>query len=112
MSETVASPKIIEENIGNKVPFTIEENWLNINDEFNINLAKKEKDTDVDIIITKDMYGNYINGKSGCAYVMIVRVPARLYTKELVSEVDGTEQYRKVPVPFDMSRVILRLWAI
>lgn len=112
MSETVASPKIIEENIGNKVPFTIEDTWLNINDEFIINLAKKEKDTDVDIIITKDMYGNYINGKSGCAYVMIIRVPARLYAKELVSEVDGTEQYRKVAVPFDMSRVILRLWAI
>ena len=44
MSKTIASPKIVEENIGEKVPFTIEnDTWININDEFNINLAKKKE---------------------------------------------------------------------
>lgn len=113
MSETTASPKIVEENIGEKVPFTIEnESWININDEFNINLAKKERDADVDIIITKDHYGNYINGKAGCAYVMVIHIPARMYTKNLTSETDGVESYSKVAIPFDMSRVVIRLWAI
>ena len=99
--------KVIQKNEGPKIDYEI--NWAKItfDDDLTINLAKRQDDFDVHIDVCYDRDGNLVIGTAaGRAYVAEIDIPAREYTKP------ETEEEQPEPVPLDMEKVTLSLWAI
>jgi hypothetical protein len=98
IDEKTAGPKIPYEVIGTKIIF---------DDDLMLNLAKRQDDEPVHIFIcynrTKDLVIGY---EHGWRYVAEIDIPEREYT-EPESEDDPRE-----PLPLDMDKVKLTLWAI
>jgi hypothetical protein len=94
--------QVVEKNIGEKVEYTVDDNRLFLRGELILDLAKYERDFPVHIDICENEFGMLTMGISR-KYVAQIDIPAREY--DYIT--DGAD-----PVPFDMKRVTLTLWAI
>ena len=91
---------IIEKNEGKKVAYEVTGNKITFgDDEITLNLAKYERDEEVQVDICRDDENILIAGPS-TFFVANVIIPARKYTEE------------HEPVPFSMENVTLVLWAL
>lgn len=118
MSESIT---VIEINKGDKVDYTIAGNVIDFRDgELTLNLAKNQKDYDRYIDISEDESGALTMGKTKWRYLAQIFIPARTSTLVQTSDTTNstpdaqTEQvtYTKTTLSFDISTVVLRLWAI
>ena len=99
---------IIEINEGKKIEYEITGKKICFDDDLTINLAKREEDAPVHIDVCYDADGDLVIGAAaGRAYVAQIDIPARSYTEE-----GEGEEVTLVPVPLDMDKVTLTLWAI
>lgn len=91
---------IIEKNEGKKVAYEVTGNKITFgDDEITLNLAKYERDEEVQVDICRDDDNILIAGPS-IFFVANVIIPARKYTEE------------NEPIPFSMDDVTLVLWAL
>lgn len=123
---------VIEMNEGPKIEYEVTGNKITFDDDLTLNLAKREEDDHVEIDICSDSDGNLVIGSAaGRAYVAQIAIPAREYEEE-EEEIDPDEdapednsadsdgepltakETRTVrkPVPFNIDRVTLALWAV
>lgn len=104
--------KVIEKNEGPKVEYSqMGENLLSFRDELFINLARFERDFDVNVDICENEF-NMLTMGLGRRYVAQIHIPAREYKEIEITEGTGEEETKLEPVPFDMEKVTLTLWAI
>lgn len=115
---------IIEKNEGTKIFYEEVGNKICFDDDLTINLAKREEDHAVHIDICYDKTGELVIGAAaGRSYVAEIDIPQREYTHPEADEIaaaesteDGaalnTNSVPSEPVPFDMGKVTLTLWAI
>jgi hypothetical protein len=105
---------IANKNEGEKIPYEQNGNKVCFDDDLTINLAKREEDEAVHIDICYDGDGALVVGAAaGRRYVAEIDIPAREYT-ETEEETEEGEQTktRRDPVPLDMDKVTLTLWAV
>lgn len=111
--------KVIEVNVGEKIPYTTSGTKITFDDELMLNLAKLERDFDVNVDICIDKYGMIVTGL-GVKYAAQIEIPARQYTEKEIDNPDydpddeNSQQTIMVPepVPFSMNNVTLKLYAI
>lgn len=103
---------VVEKNEGPKIPYAVKTSKITFDDEIMLNLDKYERDCDVHIDICFDMYGSLVIGAvTGSAYVAEIDIPARRYTDPVYDD-EGEEVTPPQPIPLDMNKVTLTLWAI
>jgi hypothetical protein len=107
---------IVEKNQGTKIPYEITGNKIAFNDEIMVNVEKYERDDANHIDICRDAYGNLVTGVipgTAEAYIAQIDIPAREYDY-IADGVDDNGNPREVPVPvpFDMNKCTLTLWAL
>jgi hypothetical protein len=103
---------VVEKNEGEKIPYEVSGTKICFDDDLTINLAKREEDWSVHIDVCSDKDGALVIGAAaGRAYVAEIDIPAREYEEKTVN-IDGEEQVTNTPVPLDMDKVTLTLWAI
>ena len=105
---------IVNKNEGTKIPYEQMGNKICFDDDLTINLAKREEDDAVHIDVCFDADDTLVVGAAaGRRYVAEIDIPAREYV-EVEEEAEGEEhsKTRRDPVPFDMDKVTLTLWAI
>ena len=99
---------IIHKNEGQKIEYDVTGKKICFDDDLTINLAKREEDDPVHIDVCYDEDGDLVIGAAaGRAYVAQIDIPARSY----IEQGEGEDQ-TLVPVPLDMDKVTLTLWAI
>jgi len=114
---------IVEKNEGTKIPYEEIGNKICFDDDLTINLAKREEDHAVHIDICYDKQGELVIGAAaGRSYVAEIDIPQREYTQPEAEETTEAEDVEggmthanstpSEPVPFDMDKVTLTLWAI
>ena len=54
--------KVVEVNVGEKIPYTVSKTKVTFNDELMLNLAKLERDFDVSVDICIDKFGMLVTG--------------------------------------------------
>ncbi len=107
---------IVEKNEGQKIDYEIQntatKKKITFDDDLTINLIKREEDWAVHIDVCFDADGNLVLGTAaGRAYVAEIDIPAREYTE--VPDPEGEEGATKLePVPLDLDKVTLSLWAV
>lgn len=116
--------KVIEINEGSKIPYEVSKAKICFDDDLTINLAKRQEDWPVHIDILTDGDGVLVTGaESGNYYVAQIDIPAREYkepeaTEEAATVEEGGEQAgttdapQPEPLPLDMEKVTLTLWAL
>lgn len=98
--------KIVEKNQGPKIAYSTYGTKLTLNEEMTLDLAKYERDFEVNIDICRNNVGFLTFGISE-RYVAQINIPQRQYT------VSGTgEEQTQVAVPLDMKNVTLTLWSV
>ena len=98
---------IIEKNVGPKIPSEVVGTKIIFDDDLMLNLKKREDDEPVHIDICYNTAHQLITGTQDArAYVAEIDIPAREYI-EPAGEDEAPE-----PVPFDIDKVTLTLWAI
>ena len=107
---------IVEKNVGTKIVYevtdTSKKKAICFDDDLTINLAKREQDWPVHIDICYDGDGELVIGTAaGRAYVAEIDIPAREYIYPEPEE-EGGETDPPTPVPLDLDKVTLSLWAI
>ena len=110
---------VIDMNEGNKITYFVDGTKINFNDELILNLAKYEQDEVICIDICSDKNGNLSNGLAN-KYVAQIEIPKREYVSTQSDNPDYNEEDEtskkliemKEPIPFDIEKVTLRLWAI
>ena len=102
---------IVEKNEGSKIPYEVIGTKVCFDDDLTINLKKRQEDWPVHIDVCFDADGCLVIGcAAGRAYVAELDIPAREYEE---GEPDGEgDAVPVVPVPLDMDKVTLSLWAI
>lgn len=102
---------VIEKNVGAKIDYEVTGQKICFDDDLTINLKKREEDWAVHIDVCFDADGNLVVGTAaGRAYVAEIDIPAREYIyPELV---EGEDPEPPTPVPLDMDKVTLSLWAV
>ncbi len=104
--------QVVEKNIGGKVEYAVDDNRLSLRGELILDLAKYERDFPVHIDICENEFGMLTMGISR-KYVTQIDIPAREYDYIADgADADGNPKEVPMPVPFDMKRVTLTLWAI
>lgn len=105
---------VVEKNKGKKLSYSVSGNKLTLNDELMLNLEKYERDYDNHIDVCRDIYGNFIVGVIPGAerYVAQIDIPARTYEQPYRLSGDEEEDSEMIPVPFDVKRCTLTLWAL
>jgi len=107
--------KVIEKSVGPKIYYSVNGTKLNLNDELILDLAKYERDFDVNIDICQNEFNMLVMGL-GRRYIAQVDIPARQYVEVEIENGDGPEgegeSIRLEPVPFSMDNVTLTLWEI
>ena len=103
---------VIEKNEGAKIPYSVSKTKITFDDDLTINLAKREQDWPVHIDICHDADNELVIGAAaGRSYVAEIDIPAREYAP--VEEGENMEEGGACePIPLDMSKVTLTLWAI
>lgn len=113
--------KVIEMNEGPKIEYEVTGNKICFDDDLTINLAKREQDDPVEIDVCSDADGDLVIGSAaGRAYVAQIAIPAREYEDveveverdENADEDAPTTRTEHRPVPFDIDKCTLALWAI
>lgn len=118
--------KIIENQLGDKIPYKIAGNVITFNDEISINLAARERDEAMHIDICRDIYGGLVIGTGEHArwYVAQIDIPAREYLlteSEPIAAIEDEEsggmsamesRNTREAVSFDMEKCTLTLWNI
>lgn len=89
--------KIVEKNLGPKIPYTEEGTVLNFG-MLSVDCSDYQKSWDVNIDICEDQNGNLAIG-TGVKYVAQIEIPKKKYIEEN-------------PEPLDMNEVTLSLWRI
>lgn len=109
---------VVEKNQGPKIPYSVSGEKITFNDDLTINLAKRQQDwpTHIDICYNEDNE-LVIGAAAGRSYVAEIDIPAREYeeieTIEPISEGEETTEAKSPqPLPLDMDKVMLTLWAI
>ena len=98
---------IIEKNVGPKIPYEVVGTKIIFDDDLMLNLKKREYDEPVHIDICYNTAHQLITGTQDArSYVAEIDIPAREYI-EPAGEDEAPE-----PVPFDIDKVTLTLWAI
>lgn len=104
---------IIEKNTGEKISYEVNGSKITFRDELTLDLSKYERDYQVNLDICENRDGILIIGLSDY-YVAQLEIPSREYLE--VENSEGTEveedSIKLEPVPFNMDRVTLILWAI
>lgn len=104
--------KIVEKNEGTKIPYTLTDSKLAVNDELTLDLSKYERDFSVHLDICRNAYGMLTMGLSS-NYVAQIDIPARQYTYEDNGvDANGIPQKKKVAVAFSPNSVTLTLWKV
>ena len=102
---------VIEKNVGPKIEYEVSGKKICFDDDLTINLAKREQDDKVHIDICYDEDDELVIGTAaGRAYVAEIDIPPRQYENGEPSGEDDPPPV--VPVPLDMDKVKLTLWAI
>lgn len=105
--------KVIEINEGAKIPYSVDGNYLNLNDDMIFNLAKREADDPVHIDVCSDGNGRLMNAvKGNCAYVATIDIPAREYTETEAEGENGEATTTREAVPFNIDNITLTLWSL
>ena len=99
---------VIEKNAGTKIPYEVTGKKITFDDDLTINLSKRQKDDPEHIDVCYDRDGDLcIGAAAGRQYVAEIDIPAREYA------VSGEGEDQAVtPLPLDMDKVTLTLWAI
>lgn len=98
---------IIEKNPGPKIPYEVTGKKITFDDDLMLNLAKWQGDEPVHIFICYNKnHALTIGEVDAWAYVAEIDIPAREYT-----EPEGEDEPRE-PLPLDMDKVTLTLWAV
>ena len=105
--------KIVERNIGPKVPFLIRNNQLELAGRLTLDLSAYELDEDNTIIVYWDRRGNLLCAPSySSSYAAEIHIPARRYVSDQKAVYESDlPVVKKFPVPFEMQRCTLTLWA-
>ena len=114
---------IIEKNEGLKIPYEVVGKKITFDDDLTINLAKRQGDDDEHIDVCFDRDRNLVIGAAaGRSYVAELDIPAREYIEVPDedysfpdgngSDGDSSVHTKLEPVPLDMDKVTLTLWAI
>ncbi len=104
---------VIEINEGTKIPYSVDGNYLSLNDDMIFNLAKREEDDPVHIDVCSDGDGRLMNAvKGNCAYVATIDIPAREYLETETEGENGEATTTREPVAFNIDNVTLTLWAL
>lgn len=103
---------IVEKNQGPKIDYDVQntatKKKITFDDDLTINLAKRQEDWEVHIDICYDQMRELVIGAAaGRSYVAEIDLPKREY----LIEGEGEEQ-TITPLPLDMDKVTLSLWAI
>lgn len=102
---------IIEKNEGGKINIEVNGTKVTLEEEMTLDLEKYERDFDVHIDICTNEFGFMMFGVNE-RYVAQIDIPARAYeTVEDGKDEEGNPREKQVPVPFDMSKVTITLWA-
>lgn len=106
---------IVDKNEGPKIDYEIQntatKKKITFDDDLTINLIKREQDWPVHIDVCFDHDGELVIGTAaGRAYVAEIDIPERQYTEE--PDPEDPEQTIRTPVPLDLDRVTLSLWAV
>ena len=106
---------IVEKNEGTKIDYEVQntatKKKITFDDDLTINLAKREEDWPVHIDVCYDEDENLVIGTAaGRAYVAEIDIPAREYIYH--DPVEGQDPEPPTPVPLDLDKVTLSLWAI
>ena len=107
---------IVNKNEGPKIDYDIQntatKKKITFDDDLTINLVKREEDWPVHIDVCFDADGCLVIGTAaGRAYVAEIDIPAREYIYPEPGE-EGEEQEPPTPVPLDLDKVTLSLWAV
>ena len=107
---------IVNKNEGPKIDYDIQntatKKKITFDDDLTINLVKREEDWPVHIDVCFDADGCLVIGTAaGRAYVAEIDIPAREYIYPEPGE-EGEEQDSPTPVPLDLDKVTLSLWAV
>lgn len=99
---------VIEKNQGKKIPYEVSGKKICFDDDLTINLSKRQRDEAEHIDVCFDRDGELVIGAAaGRVYVAEIDIPAKEY------ETTGTgEDMTATPLPLDMDKVTLTLWAI
>lgn len=111
---------VIEKNEGEKIPYEVSGARICFDDDLSLNLKKRESDDPVHIDICYDCDRSLVvDTATGREFVAEIDIPARRYElveaeAESAGEDEQTDEKntKRVPLPFDMERVTLTLWAI
>lgn len=105
------NPIIIEKNEGPKINIDIIGTKVVLEEEMTLDLKKYERDFDVNIDICTNEYGFMMFGVNE-RYAAQIAIPARSYDTVIDGEdEEGNPKETQVPIPFDMSKVTITLWA-
>lgn len=108
---------IVEKNEGQKIDYevknTASKKTICFDDDLTINLAKREEDWEVHIDVCFDRDGNLVIGTAaGRAFVAEIDIPAREYKEVPDPEAEEEGGTKLEPVPLNLDKVTLSLWAI
>jgi hypothetical protein len=97
---------IIEKNAGPKIPYEVTGKKIIFDDDLMLNLGKRQAEEPVHIDICYNTAHQLITGTQDArAYVAEIDIPPIEY-----AEPEGDEATE--PLPLDMDKVVLTLWAI
>lgn len=108
---------VVEKNEGEKIAYEVVGTKIIFgDDELMVNIKSRERDEEVTLDICKDTQNGLTVGVNTEAreYVAQVTIPARRY--EIVDtgekDEDGNPIKERKPLPFDMAKCTLTLWAL
>ena len=97
---------IIEKNEGPKIPYEISETVITFNEDLELDLAEYVDDDPVHINVYRTRKNQLTTGRGGIAYVAEINIPPREYSRP---EEEGQSPE---PLPLDMQKITLTLWAV
>ena len=98
---------IVDKNEGRKIGYAVEETVITFgNDELTLDLAELQEEEPVHVTVCYTKRHTLTTGRGGITYVAEIDIPAIEYA-ESQEEEGGME-----PLPLDMEKVTLTLWAI
>jgi len=110
--------KVVEVNEGAKIPYEVSATKITFgeDEELTVNCKSRERDYEVTLDICKDTEDGLTVGVNTSAreYVAQVTIPARGYEVVETGEEDedGNPVTERKPLPFDMKKCTLTLWAL
>jgi len=108
---------VVEKNKGEKIPWYVSDTKIIFcDDELMVNCKSRQRDYDVMLDICRDTQDGLTVGVNTEArkYVAQVIIPAREYEEVDTFKYDenGNQVKERVPIPFNMSKCTLILWAL